>query len=143
MTPDQTKHLEFIQSVVTRMNTNSFQLKGWSITLVSALLAFVASSNNIHFILVALFPVFVFWFLDAYYLMQERKFRGLYSDVAGHTEDPKKIKTYEMRPDLYTKAEYSYGRSFISPTIIGLYLSLALGLIALYLILNCNTTEGI
>lgn len=135
--------MEFIQSVVTRMNTNSFQLKGWSITLVSALLALVASTNNTHFILVALFPVFVFWFLDAYYLMQERKFRGLYSDVAGHAEDPKEIKTYEMRPDLYTKGKYSYGSSFRSPTIIGLHLPLAFGLIALYLILNCNTTEGI
>lgn len=27
MEPDKLKHLEFIQNVITRMNTNSFQIK--------------------------------------------------------------------------------------------------------------------
>mgnify|MGYP000871954660 CR=1 FL=1 len=31
MTDEQIKHLEFIQDVVTRMNSNSFQIKGWCI----------------------------------------------------------------------------------------------------------------
>jgi len=33
------QHLEFIQNVITRMNTNSFQIKGMAITIVSALIA--------------------------------------------------------------------------------------------------------
>lgn len=142
MTPDQIKHLEFIQSVITRMNTNSFQLKGWSITLVSALLALFASTKNMNFILVAIFPALVFWFLDAYYLMQERKFRGLYSDIAGLSNTPKETRPYAMRPDLYCGGKYSFGSSFISPTISGLYLSVIIGLIALYFYLQCYTTKG-
>ena len=31
------EHLKMIQGIITRMNTNSFQIKGWTITLVSAL----------------------------------------------------------------------------------------------------------
>ncbi len=33
------KHLEFLQAVITRMAGNSFLIKGWSVTLVAALLA--------------------------------------------------------------------------------------------------------
>ena len=84
-TPEKIKHLEFIQNVITRMNTNSFQIKGWSIVIASALLAIYASTKDNYFFLVAVFPTLIFWFLDAYYLNQERKFRGLYNDVAGVT----------------------------------------------------------
>ncbi len=101
MSEEQIKHLEFIQNVITRMNANSFQIKGWTITIVAALLAIYVSTKNEYFVLVSLFPIIVFWFLDSYYLMQERKFRGLYNDVAGVSEDPKTIKPFEMRPDLY------------------------------------------
>lgn len=30
---DRIKYLEPVQNVITRMNTNSFQLKGWMITI--------------------------------------------------------------------------------------------------------------
>jgi hypothetical protein len=39
------KHLEFIQGVITRMNANSFQIKGWSVTITAALLALYASGG--------------------------------------------------------------------------------------------------
>ncbi len=130
------KHLEFIQTIITRMNTNSFQLKGWTITIVTALLAIFASTKNELFIIVSLLPVIVFWFLDTYYLMQERKFRGLYNDIAGVTKDPKEIKEFEMRPDLYVGGKYSYCNVLISPTIIWMYLPLLLVLGGTYLYLK-------
>ena len=132
MTNDTVKHLEFIQSIITRMNTNSFQLKGWSVTISSALLAVYATTKNNNFILVSLFPVIVFWFLDAYYLMQERKFRGLYKDVAGISEEPKKLKSFEMRPDLYIGGEYCYSDTLLSSRISGLYIPLLIILLGLY-----------
>ena len=69
------RHLEFIQAVINRMANNSFLIKGWCITLVSALLGLVAKDNNKNFIIVVFFPAFMFWLLDAYYLRQERLFR--------------------------------------------------------------------
>ena len=122
MSQPNIKHLEFVQSVITRMNTNSFQIKGWTITIVAALLAVFASTKNELFILVGLLPVSVFWFLDTYYLTQERKFLGLYNDIAGVSENPKDIKEFEMRPDLYVGGKYSYFDVFKSPTILRLYL---------------------
>ena len=136
MSQPNTDHLEFVQSVITRMNTNSFQIKGWTVTIVAALLAIFASTKNGMFVLVSLFPVIVFWLLDTYYLMQERKFRGLYNDIARISENPKDIKDFEMRPDLYVGGKYSYFNVFKSPTLLFLYLPLILLLMGGYIYLK-------
>ena len=136
MSDEKIKHLEFIQNIITRMNTNSFQIKEWTIALISAILALYASTKNNCFILLGIFPALIFWFLDAYYLMQERKFRGLYDDVAAISEKPKEIKPFEMRPDLYKNGKYSYWSVLRSETIENLYLTLILILIALYVYLK-------
>lgn len=75
-------HLGFIQGIITRMGGNSFLLKGWSVTLVAALFALSAKDANNNFVLIAYFPVLVFWFLDAFFLHQEKLFRKLYEEVA-------------------------------------------------------------
>lgn len=75
------KHLEFLQLVITRMNVNSFFLRGWSVTLVSALFAFAAKDTNISYVLITYVSTPLFWILDAYYLSQERKYRDLYNKI--------------------------------------------------------------
>lgn len=132
-TDEQIKHLEFIQNVITRMNSNSFQMKGWMVAIVSALLAVFTSTNNKQFVLVAIFPALIFWFLDTYYLWQERKFRGLYNDVARVTNNPKDIPLFAMRPDLYTGGKFSYWDVFISITIVLVYLPVIVLLTVIYL----------
>jgi len=130
---NQLKHLEFIQSVVTRMNANSFQSKGWAITIFSALLAIYAGSGgNRLFLVVSVAPALLFWFLDAYYLQQERKFRGVYNDAAGLSKEETRIKIrlFEMPIQHYTKGKYSYWSVFFSRTIFPLY-ALMIGLVVL------------
>ncbi|MDJ0899388.1 MAG: hypothetical protein QNJ55_11310 [Xenococcus sp. MO_188.B8] len=80
------KHLEMIQGVINRMAGNSFLLKGWCVTLVSALFALAAKDSNTNFILVAYYPVLMFWILDAYFLRQERLFRKKYDEVRHSAE---------------------------------------------------------
>jgi len=75
------KHLELIQGVINRMAGNSFQLKGWSVVLVSALFALAAKDMRVHFVFVAYFPAIAFWVLDGYFLPQERMYRRLYDAV--------------------------------------------------------------
>ena len=82
MNDKKLKHLEFIQNVITRMNTNSFVIKGWSVTLVSALFALAADKANLTFVLIAYLPVIVFWALDGFFLSQEKQYRELYNEVA-------------------------------------------------------------
>lgn len=82
-------HLQMVQAVITRMAGNSFLLKGWSVTLVSALFALAADKSNHTFALLGYLPVVMFWTLDAYFLRQERLFRALYDNI--RAQDAAKI----------------------------------------------------
>ncbi|MDP2823193.1 MAG: hypothetical protein Q8O52_11045 [Sulfuritalea sp.] len=64
-------HLGFIQGIVTRMGTNSFLLKGWSVTLVAAMFALAVKDADKRFMLMSYFSVFIFWALDGFFLHQE------------------------------------------------------------------------
>ena len=74
-------HLGFIQGIINRMGSNSFLIKGWSVTLVVALFALAAKDTNKTFMLLALFSALLFWWLDAFILHQEKLFRQLYEAV--------------------------------------------------------------
>ena len=128
------KHLEFIQSTITRMNQNSFQIKGGMITIVSALLALYARSEKKLYIFIAIVPAIVFWFLDAYYLQQERRFRGVYNDVADlSTENSRvNVREFEMPIQKYKGGKYCYFRILFSKTIFPLYGIVIVGLAIAY-----------
>lgn len=137
MKEEERQHLEFIQNIITRMNTNSFQLKGLAVTIVTAL-AIYASTPKVIFIFLGILPTILFWFLDSYYLQQERKFRGVYNDVAG-LKEVNKVKLYEMPIQKYTKKEdkqFSYWIVFGSRTIIWLYLSIIIFLIVIGILIQ-------
>ena len=131
---DKIKHLEFIQGAITRMNNNSFQMKGWALAIVSTLLGFYANSGNSAFAIVAILPIAAFWSLDAYYLQQERKFRAIYDDVIGASEESK-VKPFAMPLNLYEGGKYALWDSFTSRTIMPLYVLMILFLAALYFFL--------
>ncbi len=130
MEDNKLKHLEFIQQTVNRMNQNSFAIKGWMITLVSAFLALYVSSSNKLYIAIAIVPTAIFWFLDAYYLQEERKYRRLYNDVAGVSgkETSKKLPEFAMSIDRYKGSEYAYTKSLFSLTIFPVYALILIGL---------------
>ena len=99
---DKINHLNIIQSIVARMANNSFLLKGWAVTLASALFALSAKDSNPSFAFVAVVPVTILWMLDAYYLKQERVYRRLYDsvrrgDVAGFSLDTTEASKAEPR----------------------------------------------
>ena len=80
----------------------------------------------------------MFWFLDAYYLQQERKFRGVYNDVAGlSSEDSRlEIKDFEMPIQKYQCGKYCYFNVLFSKTIFPLYGIVIAGLVIAYILLN-------
>lgn len=111
------KHLEFIQGVINRMGQNSFLIKGWTITLVSALFALAAKDSNIKFVIVAYFPTIVFWVLDGYFLYQERLFRELYDDITRNKESV----DYSMNTEEVDNGLMDWINAILSKTIILLY----------------------
>jgi hypothetical protein len=72
------KEIDLIQDVIKRMAFNSFLIKGWTITLVVVSLLLRGDNNQTW---MAFIPLLVFWFLDSYFLRQERLYRKLYEWV--------------------------------------------------------------
>ena len=80
------KHLEMIENIVERMAKNSFQLKAWAMTLVTAVGALGVKEADKRFILLAFVPIIGFWLLDAFYVQQERRYKALYRCVCEKKE---------------------------------------------------------
>lgn len=132
MSEEKIKYLEFIQNIVTRMNQNSFMIKGWTVAIISALLALYAGKENKLFILISIFPVFIFMFLDSYYLWQERKFRHLYSKALDEDKS-QKVKLFSMNTNVGNDCcKICYFKALFSVIEVWFYFPIMLGLVALY-----------
>jgi hypothetical protein len=82
------KYLDMLQSVISRMASNQFTIRTWSIGLGTAVMGYVAAKDQ-HptAAMLALLPASVFWLLDGYYLALERKFRALFETASQQQDD--------------------------------------------------------
>ena len=121
------KHLEFIQAVISRMASNLFFLRGWTITLITGLFALSATKGEYSgYILLAYFLLLVFWILDGYFLSQERRFRSLYNDV--RKLDEKDI-DFSMSTSKYQNTwKNTLLGAMTSSTLLWFYIPLALAM---------------
>jgi hypothetical protein len=97
------KHLEFLQSVITRMNVNSFFVKGWAVTLIAAMFAFAAKDSNTKYVFITIVTTIIFWLLDAYYLSQDRQYRALFNEV--------RLKDEESIDFNMNASEFNFGKN--------------------------------
>jgi hypothetical protein len=76
------KRLDHLQAIVQRLAGNSFLIKGWTITLVSAILGFALKdpATTASLAWFGVLPTLVFWGLDGYYLAIERAIRVQYNE---------------------------------------------------------------
>ena len=72
------KEIEVIQGIIKRMAYNSLAIKTWTVILV--VVALLTREAKVQTFAVFV-PLIVLWFLDAYYLWQERMYRKLYNWV--------------------------------------------------------------
>jgi hypothetical protein len=116
------EHLKLIQAVITRLAQNSFTYKGWTLTLVTALIALsVEEISSPYLLAVALLPTLAFWGLDAYYLRQERLFRALYDGIRTRGGPPPAGQAFSMDTTPYRGQEASWWKTCWSRTIGWLY----------------------
>ncbi len=89
-------YFKIIQGTINRMARNSFLIKGWTVTLVAAILVFTLSILNIFVLSILIGISLIFWGLDSYYLRLERLFRGLYNKKVEEYKDIKTRKGMEL-----------------------------------------------
>lgn len=123
------KEIEIIQDIIKRMALNSFMIKGWAITLVVVTLLL---KGNHYQAWIAFIPLIIFWFLDAYFLWQERLYRGLYNWVIAN-----RLKTdeYILNMDAYRFKGQTQSKIRIMFSITSGWFYGAIGLLILIYIL--------
>ena len=113
------KHLEMTQAIINRLGTNSFQLKGWSMTLIVAAMVLLARYDlqNPTIILAFILPILGFWILDGYFLWQERLFREVYDEIRQQDDTDFKMDVMKHRD----KPKRSWVSAIFSVTLVVFY----------------------
>lgn len=131
------RHLELIQGVVNRMSSNSFMLKGWAVTLVAGIFVLAGKDTEKLYFLVAYVPVIIFWWLDAYYLLQGRLYRALYDKVRQTSEDNIDF-SLDATATEFVNASNCFCSCLLSKTEVGFYLPLAVVCTGIIIITHIN-----
>ncbi|PUD66745.1 hypothetical protein [Helicobacter pylori] len=73
------EELKILQGVINRMAQNSLEYKKWTLALVVGVLSLkIEAISNSYGLCILGVLLLCFWFLDAYYLKQEKLFRKQY-----------------------------------------------------------------
>ena len=123
------KHMDYIQSAISRMASNSFYLKGWNVTIIAAIVALSFKESDWRIYACALVLNVVFWFLDAYYLKQERLFRELYHKISKISDD--NLVDFSMDTSEFKKVSKIPCIMIKNISITPLYLSISIVLLVL------------
>lgn len=124
------KHMDYVQSSISRMASNSFYLKGWNVTIIAAIVALSFKESDWRIYTCALVLNIVFWILDAYYLKQETLFRKLFEKISKISDDTQV--DFSMNTDEFEKdVSAIICNMFANISITPLYLSITVVLLIL------------
>ena len=132
------QYFTIIQDVINRMAQNTFLIKAWTITLITAILVLTFSIVNSLIFGVLLVITVIFWVLDSYYLKLERIYRRLYKTKVEEYNDNQKrksMKLFDMDYEPYKILEQKSPRIMISKTEILFYLPI-IGALICFLIIS-------
>jgi len=120
------------------MAFNSFLIKGWTIILVAVTLLLKGSKYQV---LIAFIPLIVFWFLDAYFLWQERLYRRLYNWVIQNRMQTDEF-LFDMNAYRFRKEEQSKLRIMFSLTLGWFYGSIFILTLTYAIYIFCQSGGG-
>ena len=91
---DKRQYLAFLQGAIERMARNSASLKQWIIPVLALCFGAAMTSKSVLLGVAGIAAIFIFWMLDAYYLMLERSYRKTFEKAVNDEKD-----LYDMRPE--------------------------------------------
>lgn len=117
-----------IQTIINRLANNSFQFKGWFITLIVAINIFDLTKPSLNKKLIIILITIIFLIFDMYYLYLEKLYRKLYvAALLGQVED------FDMNIERF-KNKRLYFKTLCSVSAYPYYFTLLF--ITLYIIYN-------
>ena len=151
-TEDERLYLQMMQSNIERMANNSANCKTWLITMVAGFMALSVGINELHWwLLIALVPIGVFWYLDSFYLSLERGMRNRQKDFLNKqpsegTEYNDALYNFKPLPKDNDDSARGFKKTksvWTSKTVLPFYLILMLIIIAVTLIINWQSLHHI
>ena len=156
---DERQYLQMMQDNITRMANNSANCKSWMVTLVAGFCAIGCSIDKLNgWIILAIIPVVVFWYLDTFYLQLERKMRNrqldfilIVKDGTDNTDGKYQNALFNLAPlkkETLTPEEKAKGfvqtndRAF-SESIKPFYGSMLIVITLIFIFLNWSDVSGI
>jgi len=119
------KHLEMLQSLVTRMASYGASFKSYCITVTTAVIGFSFTLHRPAIAVLALLPVIAFGVADAQYLRVERRFRAIFNLV--------RAESWDAMPSFDINLQNAPAQSFLSAasswSIVWFYAPLAVGVL--------------
>ena len=123
------KSMEFCQNIIKRMADNSFRLKQLFllvVTTIATVFSKIIFSEKLQYQfnidnLLFLIPLFIFPYLDAYYLQQERIFREIYNDFMISIKDNIIRSPFDMKPTKNQRSQFSIWNVIFSVSVAPFY----------------------
>lgn len=135
------KHLEMIQTVITRLSNEGFVVKGWAVTVAGVFAGLAINSEEWKLAAIACFPTLAFWVLDTSFLRAERLFRALHEHVRRGSEDIEPFFMGATTPCFLAIAKTdpgggvdSWWKAFARPAIRNLYVAIVAALVIVSLV---------
>jgi hypothetical protein len=119
------KHLEMLQSLITRMAGYGASFKSYCITVATAVIGFAFTLHRPAIAALALLPVIAFGVADAQYLRVERRFRDVFNLVRKEGWDT--LPSFDI--NLASTPERSFLNAVTSWSIVWFYAPLAVGVL--------------
>ena len=122
------EYLKMLQAMITRLNTNSFQIKTIATTIITSFMVFMYEKNQdkiVNFTICVI--VFMFWVLDTYFLRSEKAYRKKYNETvyANNHENGKKCKIYDLDiTEKLKEKDILFCKVMVSKTIWPVYVCL-------------------
>ena len=92
------KEIDLIQACINRMAQNSFIVKGWTITLITVILALLPEKIDLRLLCaIVIVATVCFWYLDAFFLRTERLYRWKYEWVIANRPKSEEY-CYDLNP---------------------------------------------
>lgn len=74
-------YLQMIESIIDRMSNKSGNIKGFAVSIVAGVTALSFKETTPYVLVLSFMTIFIFLWLDLYYLGMERKYKYFYKQV--------------------------------------------------------------
>lgn len=116
-------HLNMVQRVIDRMAANSLSVRWQCLVMVLGIMSISGAWGVVHNMHFLILPIWCFWYLNAYFLRQERLYRCLYNSTI------KGIRLFSLNTKRYDLEVPSIFATMFSITLITFYTGLLMSIL--------------